>query len=204
MQYLNIEKPTLLYQKVPILLFPNFIKPLDNEKKEIYQQILTSKDKWKVENNWKDYMSSYGVPGELSFCIPSTPFSDDLYKKFVFTLNQYLRTPNLNVSDKIIKIRCLNSYDPHYVWNSILNENDNSIVGMYCFFSNEDPEESVQIDFEYKDKLLNYTINEYDLLVFPKEVDYAIRPPLTNTYQVIFNFGINTISNIKKVFIDYI
>ncbi len=204
MQYVSVEKPISIYKKVPILLCSNFIKPSENEEKIIYEQILKGKEKWKVENNWENYMNSYGVPGELSFNIPSNIFLGDLYKKFIFTLNNHLRTSNLNSFSELIKIRCLNAYDPHYVWNSILNENDNTIMGMYCFFSNQDLKESVQIDFEYKNKLFNYILNKYDLLIFPKEVDYAIRPPLTNKYQVIFNFGISTISNTKKVFIDYI
>lgn len=204
MQYIKIDKPSLIKNKIPILLFSNFIEPSDSERDSIYKKILEGKENWKKENNWVNYMSSYGVPGELSFSIESNEFLDDVYKKFIFTSNQFLRLNNANFNGDIIKIRCLNSYDPHYVWNSILEENEKTVIGMYCFYSEDDETRSVQIDFEYREKLFSYTFKQNDLLIFPRDIDYAIRPPLTNKYQVIFNLGIQSISNTKKIFINYI
>lgn len=204
MQYTKVIEPSPIYNKVPILLSSNFIEPLGSEKKIIYDDILDKKNNWKKEYNWTNYMSSYGVPGDLCVYIKSNSFLDSLYKKFLFLCNQYLKLSGFNQNNDAIKTRCLNAYDPHYVWNSILKENENSVIGMYCFSCDDDYIKSPQIDFEYRGKLYNYTFKQYDLIVFPNSIDYAIRPPLTNKYQVIFNFGIDSISNIKRIFSNYI
>lgn len=206
MQYIKLNDPIIIEKKIPVLLFSNFILPSDEEKIQIYEEVLKNKQIWKKENGWENYMSSYGVPKKLCYEIEPNKFFDDLYHKFIVTSKKYLNKINFYSENKTFNIRCLNSHDPHYVWNSILNENNNSIIGIYCLYS--DPEHSkelcAEIDLEYRGKFLNYTLKEYDLLIFPNTIDYALRPPLSKKYQVVVSFGINITSNIKKTFCNYI
>jgi hypothetical protein len=204
MKYLKLDAPILLEKKVPILLFSNFLSPSPEEKTEIYDKILKYKDIWKNENNWISYFDSFGVPEKLFYQIESNVFFDDLYSKFIITFEKYLNKFGYQLNNRVFNVRCLNTFDPHYMWNSVSKENTNSIIAVYCFCSADTNEFSTELDFEYNGKFFSYMMKENDLLIFPNIVDYALKPPLSKKYQVFVNFGVNTSSNFKKIFSNYI
>ena len=204
MKYLQLDDPIILEKKFPILLFSDFLSPSPEEKSVIYDKMLKYKDIWKQETNWVDYSASYGVPDKLCYQIESNIFFDDLYHKFTVILEKYLNKFGYQLNNNIFNIRCLNTLDPHYVWNSVSKENTNSIIAVYCFCSEDTKEFSTELDFEYNGKFFTYIMKENDLLIFPNIVDYALRPPLSKKYQVFVNFGVNTSTNLKKIFSNYI
>jgi len=165
-----------LNDEFPVYLVRNFHVPIF-QKKKIIQKVLENKSLYH-KNKEKNF----------NFCINDDyqNFFQNLYlkfyklcqKKFVFTVNRNLsKSCWAYVSDKSNFVE---------MWHNHINSSTINAV----YYLNIPKKDNVTIDFELNKKLLTYKIKNYDLIIFPDNLNHKPNRCYNDGYRISINMEI--------------